>query len=126
MKKLLLTAALAAALSGCHVNDADVVSKNLSQAADNFQISRRIVFINTYTNDFVLEVRGKCSLDNNSTESKLAIVCKLDNGEYRKHYLGRGDGLSYFIEQLDSKTVSAARYAVTFKPSAILPEIEIR
>ena len=45
MSKLLLYVSFLAVLAGC--NQADVASRNLSQAADNFQIERRILFYNT-------------------------------------------------------------------------------
>ena len=49
MRKLLLVALLAGALfTGCS-DDAQVASHNLSKAADNFEIDRRIVFYNGIT-----------------------------------------------------------------------------
>jgi hypothetical protein len=49
--------ALAVGLAGCS-NDAQVASRNLSQAADNFEINRRIVFYNGITNDYILVIEG--------------------------------------------------------------------
>ena len=43
------------ALAGCD-NDASVASRNLSQAADNFEINRRIVFYNGITGEYMLEM----------------------------------------------------------------------
>ena len=36
------------------------------------------------------------------------------------------DNVTYFSEQLDSKNVSASHYKVVFKPSVIIPDIEMR
>lgn len=49
MKTKMLCVGLAAALMfvGCS-RDAQVASKNLSYAADNFQLDRRIVFLQRY------------------------------------------------------------------------------
>ena len=47
-------------LSGC--NDADIASQNLSTAADNFQINRRIVFYNGITDTYILTIEGLCSI----------------------------------------------------------------
>ena len=44
MKKLIATLLATAVLVGCQ-SSADVASHNLSKAADNFEINRRIVFI---------------------------------------------------------------------------------
>jgi len=66
MKKTIITTILAGVLAlgftGC--TDADIASKNLSKAADNFEIDRRIVFYNGITGDYMLELIGKCSLGN--------------------------------------------------------------
>ena len=43
-------------------NDADVASYNLSQAADRFEITRRIVFYNGITGNYILTVEGLCSI----------------------------------------------------------------
>lgn len=113
-----------AVLSGCD-RDADVVSRNLSQDADNFKIERRIVFYNGITNDYILTIQGLCSFDAGD-RSKVAVTCKVGDGEYKKHALGLSDNVTYFSEQINSKSVSSAMYKVTFKPSVIVPVIELR
>ena len=111
-------------LSAC--NDADVASRNLSKAADNFEVNRRIVFYNGITNDYMLVIEGLCSKDNTSTEHTLGIVCKVGPNSYKKHLLGLSDNVTFFIEQIDGKNVSAYHYRVIFKPSTLIPDIEIR
>lgn len=111
-------------LSAC--NDADVASRNLSKAADNFEVNRRIVFYNGITNDYMLVIEGLCSKDNSSTEHTLGIVCKVGPNSYKKHLLGLSDNVTFFIEQIDGKNVSAYHYRVIFKPSTLIPDIEIR
>lgn len=111
-------------LSAC--NDADVASRNLSKAADNFEVNRRIVFYNGITNDYMLVIEGLCSKDNTSTEHTLGIVCKVGPDSYKKHLLGLSDNVTFFIEQIDGKNVSAYHYRVIFKPSTLIPDIEIR
>ena len=111
-------------LSAC--NDADVASRNLSKAADNFEVNRRIVFYNGITNDYMLVIEGLCSKDNSSTEHTLGIVCKVGPNSYKKHLLGLSDNVTFFIEQIDGKNVSAYHYRVIFKPPTLIPDIEIR
>jgi hypothetical protein len=120
-----ITLAAITLLSGCS-RDADVASQNLSVAADNFQINRRIVFYNGITGDYMLTIEGLCSKDNASTAETLAIVCKTGPTSYKKHFLGLSDNVTYFIEQVDGATTDVYRYKVIFKPSTILPSIEIR
>lgn len=123
-----LAIALALPLSGC-ATDADVTSYNLSQSAEKFEINRRIVFFNGITDKYLLEVQGFCvvdSGDNSALAGALEVVCKTGNGEYKKHFLGLSDNVSYFVEQVESANVSAYHYKVIFKPEAIIPDIELR
>lgn len=117
---------VAASLLGACSNDADVASQNLSTAADNFQINRRIVFYNGFTGEYMLTIEGRCSKDNSSTETKLAIICKTGPNSYKKHFLGLSNNVTYFIEQLDGANVSAYHYQVIFKPAVIVPDVSIK
>lgn len=130
MKKLtlsLLTAAMlgsAALLSGC--NDADVASRNLSVAADNFEINRRVIFYNGITGDYMLSIEGLCSLGNNDSAGQLTVTCKTGPGAFKKHFLGLSDNVTYFVEQLEPAGVNTYHYRVVFKPSVIVPDIDFK
>lgn len=126
MKKLLaLTTLAVAALAGCS-SDADIASRNMSKAADQFEIARRVVFYNGITGDYMLTVEGLCSLGNHDKSRELSLTCKTGPGIYKKHFLGLSDNVTYFVEQLESKGVSAYHYRVIFKPASIIPDIEIK
>ena len=112
------------ALASC--NDADVVSQNLSTAADNFKVMRRVVFYNGITGDYILQIEGLCSLGNGDTPRRMTVTCKLGEGSYKKHYLGLSDNVTFFAEQIDAAATSAHHYRVVFKPAVIIPDIEIR
>jgi hypothetical protein len=115
--------ALALILGACS-NDASVVSSNLSQAADNFEINRRIVFYNGITGEYMLTIEGLCSQE--PSEKKLAVTCKIGPNQFKKHFLGLSDNVTYFSEQMDPAPASTYFYRVTFKPSTILPSINLR
>lgn len=119
----ILAAALAIGLAGCD-QDAQVASRNLSKAADNFEISRRIVFYNGVTGDYMLTIEGLCSQE--QTERKLAVTCKTGPSQFKKHFLGLSDNVTYFSEQVEPAKASVHFYRVTFKPSVIIPDIEVR
>jgi hypothetical protein len=107
--------------------DADIASRNLSKAADNFEVDRRIVFYNGITDSYMLTIEGRCSLGNQDDRSvQLTVTCKTGDEEYKKHFLGLSDNVTYFAEQLEPAIVSAYRYRVTFKPQSILPDIDMR
>ncbi|NKZ63021.1 hypothetical protein GTG23_00330 [Rhodococcus hoagii] len=112
-------AALAAA--GCS-SDADVASKNLSKAADQFELNRRIVFFNGITDKYLLTIEGKCSIKDDG--GQLEVTCKTANDEYKKHFLGLSDNVSYIAEQLEGASVSADHYRVIFKPEVIVPDVD--
>lgn len=127
IKKLAIAlAALTAVvgLSSCK-SDADVASYNLSKAADQFEVARRIVFFNGITDTYLMTIEGYCSLGNSDSAGQLTVTCKVGGG-YKKSFLGLSDNVSYFVEQLDAKLVSTDHYRVVFKPSTIVPDIDIR
>lgn len=126
MKGKLITAILAVALlGGACSSDADVASSNLSKAADNFEILRRIVFYNGITNEYILEIEGYCSLGNSDKSGELSVTCKVGPDQFKKHFLGLSDNVTYVVEQLDSANVSTEHYRVIFKPGEILPDPEL-
>ena len=110
-------------LTACE-DDAVVASYNISKAADNFEVVRRIVFINGITDRFMLELVGACNIEDDGR--KLAVTCKLGPNSYKKNFLGLSDNVTYMVEQLDGLDVSVNHYRVTFKPQQILPEIDLR
>jgi hypothetical protein len=127
MKKIEIAVLIsfAALLAGCN-NDADVASANLSQAADNFRIERRIIFVNGITDRYLMTIEGLCSLGNNDKPRELTVTCKTGPDSYKKHFLGLSDNVTYFVEQIDSSNVSVYHYAVTFKPESIIPDIQVK
>lgn len=124
MKKVLLfVVLLAVLLSAC--SEADVASENTSRAADQFEIIRRIVFYNGITGDYILVIEGLCSLGNYDPAGSLSVICKTGQNEYKKHFLGLSDNVTYFAEQLEPAEVNAYHYRVIFRPTTILPNIEL-
>lgn len=126
MKKLSLLVILLAMLFSACDSDADVASRNLSVSADNFQIVRRIVFYNGVTGEYILTIEGLCSLGNYDDAGELTVTCKTGDSQYKKHFLGLSDNVTYFAEQIDSFPTDVYHYRVIFKPAVILPDIEIK
>lgn len=128
MKKIVAAAMIGAAaitMAGCS-SDADVASKNLSNDADNFQVQRRIVFYNGITDKYMLEIIGKCSITPDTGAKKLDVTCKLEDGSFKKHFLGLSDNVTYFVEQINPVIVGTDHYQVNFKPQSIVPDIRSR
>lgn len=121
--KLSIAAAIIAAVTLSACSDADIASQNLSTAADQFQVNRRIVFYNGITGDYMLTIEGLCSLGNYDKGGQLSVTCKTGPGLYKKSFLGLSDNVTYFAEQIEAQPVNTYRYQVIFKPSAIVPDI---
>ena len=111
-------------LVGCD-RPADVASRNLSLAADNFQVPRRIVFYNGITDTYMLTVEGLCSLGNADPAGELSITCKTGPSSYIKNFLGLSDNVTYFVEQLEGVNVGTYQYRVIFRPTTIIPSIGV-
>ena len=128
MKKIaaIITTLIAGSVVMAGCSDADTVSHNLSKDADNFKVNRRIVFFNGITDKYLLEIDGYCSLGNHDKAKQLSVTCATGDGQYKKHFLGLSDNVSYFVEQVDGQNVSKDHYKIVFKPETIVPEIEVR
>ncbi len=111
-------------LVGCS-SEADTISDNLSKSADSFEVQRRVVFFNGITDKYLLTVEGLCALDTESSK-KITVTCKVGEDQYKKHYLGLSDNVSYFVEQTDAEYKDAYHYKVLFRPEGIIPDIDLQ
>ena len=109
--------------TGCQ-DDADVASYNISKAADNFEVNRRIVFYNGITDTYMLEIEGRCSIKDEIHQ--LEVTCKTGPDSYRKHFLGLSHNVAYIAEQLETIDVSVFHSRITFKPQSIVPDVDFR
>lgn len=108
--------------SSC-ATDADVASQNLSTAAEQFEVQRRIIGINGITDKPAFMVEGRCSIEDEG--HRLVVTCKHADNDYRKHFVGLSDNTFYVIEQLDGIDVSVYHTRILLKPENILPELDL-
>jgi len=108
----------ASALTGC--TEADQVSHNVSQEADNFNVLRRLTVINSRTDKAEFELIGAFSL-NVENKHKINIICEMEDGTYKKHIIGLNDETMYVVEDLGGAKVNKYRYEVNFLPEQIVP-----
>ena len=94
---LLVMVCMVGVLTGCTA--ADDVNYNLSQAADNFEVVRKITVYNARTDMIIMEMEGLMSLSNNST-SELVVTCKTGEDEYKKNYVYLNDYVIYVVEDI--------------------------
>ena len=120
MRSFLIVVAALLALTAC-TSDAQVASDNLSKAADQFEINRRIIFFNGITDKYIMTIEGRCSI--NVNDKKLDVTCK-SKGEFKKHFLGLSDNVTWFAEQIEGANVSTDHYRVIFKPEVLIPDVD--
>lgn len=112
-------------------SDADVASKNISKAAEQFEVARTIVGINGITDKYLWEVTGYCSVETSSSglAGALEVTCKVGkdkdgNNTFKKLFFGLSDNVTYVVQQIDPIKVSTSHYRVIFKPEAIIPDFD--
>lgn len=113
-------------LAACK-SDADVASDNISKAADNFEIGRRITVVNGITDKYLLVIEGYCSLGNNDKPGELSVTCKDVDGYQgvKKYFVTLSDNVIVLTEQLVAAQVSTSHSRVVFKPETIIPDIRV-
>jgi len=120
-----ILAASILALASCS-QESDTASFNVSAAAHNFEVNRRAIFYNGITGEYILTIEGLLSVKESDTQKRLEVIVKTGPKEYKKHYLGLSDNVTYFVEQIESVAADPFHYRVIFRPPTIIPDIEIQ
>ena len=115
---VLLTATV---LTGCGT-EAQRVSYNLSQQADNFNVVRQLTVINCIEGDVLFQMTGKMSITADTADNQLEIIVE-DNGTYVKHFVGLSDNVTYVVEDLNlgANEVNKYKYTLNFNPKMWIP-----
>ena len=117
---LCLILCLAMALTLCGCRESTIVSRNISQQADNFNVMRRITVFNIHTDTVLMQMTGYFSLKNTSTK-ELAVICEVEKGVYQKHFIYLNDYTMYTVEDLSGTEVSPYSYELEFLPQMLQP-----
>lgn len=116
---VMLLLSLELSVTGC--TEANQVSHNVSNEADNFNVLRRLTVINTRTDKPEFELIGAFSLQVDHRDNQIEVICELDDGSYKKHIIGLNDETMYVVEDLGGAQVNKYKYEVNFLPETILP-----
>lgn len=119
---LLVAGVLAAStLTGCST-EAERVSYNLSQQADNFNVVRQLTVINCIEGDVLFQMTGRMSIKADTSDNQLEIIIE-DGGTYVKHFVGLSDNVTYVVEDLNlgANAVSKYKYTLNFNPNMWIP-----
>jgi hypothetical protein len=105
---------------------ADVASRNISLAADNFEVMRRIIFVNGITDSYIASIEGLCSLGNFDNSYETTVTCKIGPNQFTKDFFIRSDNTFIYVQQMDAVSVSTYHHRVLFRPQTILPDIDFQ
>jgi hypothetical protein len=126
MNKRLALLALPLALLGaaCTDSEADTANKNLSKAAENFEVPRRIVGINGITDEALFVVEGFCSYEvpGNGT---FEAICKNEDGSIERTTLYLSDNVTFVSTQLRGVKVDLFNPRIIFRPETIIPNFDL-
>lgn len=100
-------------LNGC--SQSERVNYNIRKDADNFKVRRRIVALNTRTNEALFEVEGYVSLSTDE-DGDLNVTIQTGPGEYKLFYAHLSKDVTYTSIQLDSKRENSYAYTIQFFP----------
>ena len=116
MKKIVsLVLALLLAVSLCACTEASQVNYNINQAADNFNVTRKLTVLNARTDTILLELTGTFSLQNNS-ENELEVIIETAEGKYQKDLVYLNDYTMYVVEDISGADVDKYHYEINFLP----------
>ena len=111
---------LVLSLAGCG-GEANKVSRNLSMEADNFNDVRQVTVINCLQGDVLFQMTGKMSITADTSDNQLEVIVEDENGEYKKHFIGLSDNVTYVVEDITSGDVEKYRYTLNFNPNMWIP-----
>lgn len=118
---LIVAVVLVCVFTGCDT-EAQRVSYNLSQQADNFNVVRQLTVINCITGDTLFQMTGKMSITADTEDNQLEIIVE-DGETYVKHFVGLSDNVTYVVEDLNlgANSVSKYKYTLNFNPNMWIP-----
>lgn len=122
MKKVAIFIALMSflMLTGCE-SEAEKVSYNLSQQADNFNVVRQLTVINCIEGDVLFQMTGKMSITADTADNQLEVIVEDEDGSYKKHFIGLSDNVTYVLEDLGENNVSRYKYTLNYNPKMWIP-----
>lgn len=101
-------------LNGCS-REVEHVNYNIQKDADNFEIRRRVVALNTRTNEPLFEVEGLISI-NDDSDGDLNVTIKTQDG-YKLFYAHLSKDVTYTSIQLDANDADPYAYNIVFFPA---------
>jgi hypothetical protein len=124
LKALMAALLLVAGLAACTgPSAADRANENLSKAAENFEVPRRIVGINAITDTVLFSVEGFCSYETGG--GTYQAICKQPDGSIERTTLAKSDNVTIVVTQMQGVHVDLFRSRVIFRPETVIPNFDL-
>jgi len=113
---MVIIAIVALLMSGCR--ESEKVSYNISQQADNFNVTRKITVINVRDDTILYELVGNFALTNEGN-NELSIISEVAPGSYKKDYIYLSEWTTYIVQDVSGAYVDQYHYEVNILPQMI-------
>lgn len=114
MKKVFLAIMLLLTMAGCEKSDR--VNYNIRREANNFNIYRRVVAINTRLNETLFAVEGYISVAVDA-DGDLNVTIQTGEEEFKLFYAHLGNDVTYTVIQTEPANVTPYAYNISFFPA---------
>lgn len=123
---LIVAVVLPFSFAGC-TSAADRANENLSKAAENFEVPRRIIGVNLINGEVLFTVEGYCSYEVNSEVIEAICATEADDrkNNVMRTTLGRADQVSFVSTQLEAVEVDFFRPRIIFRPENVVPNFDL-
>lgn len=64
---------------------------------------------------------GKMSIKADVSDNQLEVIIEDEKGEYKKHFIGLSDNVTYVVEDITAGNVSEYKYTLNFNPDMWFP-----
>ena len=114
MRKVFAIMALIMLLTGCEKSER--VNFNIRREANNFNVYRRVVAINTRLNETLFAVEGYISV-NVDDDGDLNVTIQTGEEEFKLFYAHLGNDVTYTVIQIEPSSVTPYAYNISFFPA---------
>lgn len=119
MKKffvIVVAIAMLFALSGCR--ESERVSYNISQQADNFNVTRKLTVVNVRNDTVLYELIGNFAMTNEGND-ELSVISEVAEGQYKKDFIYLNEWTTYIVQDVSGAYVDQYHYEVNILPQMI-------
>ena len=82
---------------------------------------RRLTVLNARTDKPMFELIGAFSIKTDKEDGQLEVICEVENGVYKKHFIRLNEWTMYVVEDLYGAKVNKYKYEVNYMPEKIIP-----